>query len=581
MDRNVKKVKRRLDLLICFCLVIASLSVYWQVYDHDFINYDDNAYITENRHVQAGLSREGVIWAFTTFHAGNWHPLTWLSHMLDSELFGMKAGLHHLTSLLFHTLNSILLFLLFTRMTGELWKSAFVAALFALHPLHVESVAWVAERKDVLSAFFWFLTIWAYVRYTEQVGLKRYLQVLIFFALGLMSKPMLVTLPFALVLMDYWPLGRVQLWQWRDSGKLAPNKVTILQVILEKAPLLALSAVFSFVAFIAQGRAVATLHSLWASDRIANALISYVTYIGQMFWPYDLAVYYPHPGIVPGSQAIGAGFLLICLTGLFIMSYRSHPYLTVGWFWYLGTLIPVIGLIQVGSQAMADRYTYLPLIGLFIIIAWGIPSLFEKWRYRKAVFGIAISVMLLVMMLTTWRQVGLWKDSETLFSHAIKVTDNNDVAHYNLATALIERGRLNEAIKHCSESLRINPINELPHNNMGKALALQGKIDEAISHFSKALKINFEYADAHNNMGNALASKGQIKLAILHFSKALSLQPDFSDAHNNLGIALAMEGNLDAAIANFREALRSKPDDYRVRENLKRALKQRQGADRH
>ena len=491
--------------LICFMLAIVTLAVYWQVGNSAFVNYDDPTYVTDNQDVRAGLTAESVTWAFSTTHGGNWHPLTWLSHMLDCQIYGLNPRGHHYTNLLFHILNTILLLLVLQKMTGALWKSALVAALFALHPLHVESVAWVAERKDVLSTFFWMLTVGVYVLYVENPGVKKYLLTILLFALGLMAKPMLVTLPFVLLLLDYWPLGRFQIKKLgtaqssdgtspkdtrnekRKSPK-GPAKDAVrskkntesgyrwslaLPLIWEKIPLFVIAVASSIVTFFAQqsGGAVRSLEALPFTVRISNALVAYISYIGKTIWPFHLAVFYPHPGMLAGWKIAGACLLLLSISFMAIRALRLYPYFTVGWLWYLGTLVPVIGLVQIGSQAMADRYTYVPLIGIFIIIAWGIFDLAAGWRYRKEGVAVVSASLLLILMVMTWFQLQHWSNSITLFKHAINVTENNLTAHYNLGLALVKNARMDEAIDHFTRALQINPDNANSHKNLGNAMA--------------------------------------------------------------------------------------------------------------
>ena len=447
----------RREGVVCLFLVIGILAVYWQVGNHEFVNYDDKDYITENQHVQAGLTLKSIAWAFTSTYASNWHPLTWLSHMLDCEIYGLNPRGHHFTNVFFHILNSILLFLIFKRMTGAFWKSAFVAALFAIHPLHVESVAWAAERKDVLSTFFCMLTMGAYILYVENQGIKKYLLTVLLFTLGLMAKPMLITLPFVLLLLDYWPLGRF--------NKRSPA----LQLIWEKIPLFVLTAVSSIVTFLVQQKAMSSLEVFPITARIFNALVSYLSYIVKMIWPFHLAIFYPYPGMPPVWQIAGACLLLVFISCIAIRTVRRYPYFAVGWLWYLGTLVPVIGLVQVGLQSMADRYTYIPLTGIFIIIAWGIPDLIAKWRYKKIGLFITTTTLISILMICTWSQVGCWRNSITLFSHAINVTENNSVAHNNLGSAFADQGKASETIKHYAEALRIDPMYADAHYNLGNA----------------------------------------------------------------------------------------------------------------
>jgi tetratricopeptide (TPR) repeat protein len=552
----------RREGVVCLFLVLTILAVYWQVGNHEFVNYDDNDYITENQHVQAGLTLKSIAWAFTSTHASNWHPLTWLSHMLDCQIYGLHPGCHHFTNVFFHILNSILLFLVFKRMTGAFWKSAFVAALFALHPLHVESVAWASERKDVLSTFFWMLTMGAYILYVKNPGIKKYLLTVLLFALGLMTKPMLITLPFVLLLLDYWPLGRF------NKRSLA------LPLVREKIPLFILAAASGIVTFFVQqsGGAVRSLDVLPLFVRISNALVSYISYIVKMILPHNLAVLYPHPKDFPMWQVTGACLLLVFISFMAVKTFKRRPYFLLGWLWYMGTLVPVIGLVQVGSQAMADRYTYIPLTGIFIIIAWGVFDLAAKWRYKKEGLAAASAILLSILMVVTWFQVGHWTNSIALFKHAINVTENNSVAHNNLGNAFADQGKISEAISHYTEALRIRPKYVLAHNNLGNAFADQGKISEAISHYTEALRIRPKYVLAHNNLGNALADQGKISEAISHYTEALRIRPDYAPAHYNLGNVLAGQSELSEAIKHYAEALRIKPDNALAHNNLGYAL---------
>ncbi len=549
----------RADFLICLFLCIITLAVYWQVTNHEFINYDDNVYVTENLRIQDGLTSENITWSSYAVVSGNWHPLTLLSHMLDCQLYGLNPGLHHLTSLILHTANTLLLFIVLRRMTSAPWQSAFVAALFSLHPLHTESVAWVSERKDVLSTFFWLLSMWAYSRYVERPGKIRYTPVLFFFMLGLMAKPMLVTLPFVLLLIDYWPLKRFQL-----------AKLGIRGLLLEKVPFFVLSAVSCTVTLYTQQSAGAVApFTVFSLDlRIANALVSYVSYIEKMIYPFNLAIIYPHPRTLPGWQAAGACLFLLTVTLLAIRTAKRCPWFATGWLWYLGTLVPVIGLVQVGEQAMADRYTYIPLIGLFIIIAWSGPELVSRWRYKKYGLKIIAAAILLILTAITLRQLPHWKNSMTLYTHTLHVTSNNHVAHYNLGIAFADQGLLAEAINHYSEALKINPGIPEAHCRLGLILMDHGKLDAAKSHFYQALRINPNYAEAHNNLGIALVNQGKIPEAIEHYHAALRVKPEFAAAHNNLGSALKKQGRIDEAIKHYSEALRIEPDHVDAHYNL-------------
>jgi Flp pilus assembly protein TadD len=601
-----------LVLLISLFLIVVNLVVFGQVRNHEFINLDDTIYVTENQQVKSGLTLRGLEWAFTKVHAGHWHPITWLSHMLDCQLFGLKSGRHHLTNMFFHIASTLLLFLVFKRMTGALWRSGFVAALFALHPLHVESVAWVSERKDVLSTFFLMLTIWMYAVYIERPRLNRYLMVLLFFVLGLLSKPMLATLPFVLLLLDYWPLGRFQPAQPIKNPKLPTSKPvepwdqmsTVLRLVWEKTPFFILSAVSIILTIFAaeRGEAIATLDAYRLEMRIANALVSYVSYIGKMIWPSHLSVFYPYPKTLPPWEVVGAFLFLISLTLLVIHAGRKRPYFRVGWFWYIGTLVPVIGLIQVGAQAMADRFTYIPSIGLFLMVSYGVPNLLAGWRYHRIVLSISAGFLISIFIILTKSQVRHWQNDITLFEHSLKVTTNNYLSHNNLGVALYHHGRIQEAIDHFTAALRIKSDYAEAHNNMGSALERQGKsqvaiahyaealrikpgsikvhknlgtfllrqgkTQEAIDHFTEVLRIEPDDVEVLNNLGTLLFRQGKTQEAILHFNKALRIKPNYVEAHNSLGIAFGSQGMGREAIASFTEALRIKPDSAEVHNNL-------------
>jgi len=580
---NVFPLHRHLlKLLIILFLTVTTLVVFSPLRNYEFINLDDDVYVYDNPQIKTGLTLKGVIWAFTTMENGFWHPLTWLSHMLDYEFYGLSAGGHHLTNVLLHIANTLLLFLALERMTRGFWVSSFVAALFALHPLHVESVAWVAERKDVLSTFFWMLTLWTYVRYTERRTLNRYLVVLSSLALGLLSKAMLVTLPCVMLLLDYWPLGRLQFGQSSSPCNSSTPKPMnrkdqrsfTHRLVLEKVPFFALATIFCLLTFLAEERegALEALKSLPLGTRIANALVSYISYIGKMIWPHRLAILYPHPGMVPMWQAAGAGFLLVCVLVLAVRAARKYPYLGVGWLWYLGTLVPVMGLVQVGVHGMADRYTYVPLIGLFIMVAWGVPDILAGWRYRKTVLSISAGLLLSIFMVVTSLQIRQWHDSITLFTHTLNVTTRNSLIHNNLGIALAQQGKHQGAIAHFAEALRIKPDYGDAHNNLGVALAHQGKHQEAIAHFAEALRINPHFADAHHNLRIAQAQQGKHQEAIAHFAEALRTNPHLAEAHHNLGIVLARQGKNQEAIAHYTEALRINPDYMDAHNDLGIAL---------
>ena len=598
-----------LDYLVCVLLIIATLAVFWQVNTYDFVNLDDPPYITENPHVQEGLSRKSVVWAFKSTEVGLWIPMTWLSFMLDFELFGLHGGGYHLTNLLFHLASTLLLFVILKQTTGGRWQSAFVATLFALHPLHVESVAWVTERKDLLSTFFWMITIWAYFHYAVRPGIVPYVLTFLAFALGIMAKPMLVSLPFVLLLLDYWPLGRIRLGQLLHAGattKSATNLNSkadsqIFGLMWEKIPFFALAAICSAITLLAEqsDNAVKSLEVLPISVRLSNSLIAYVSYIGKMIYPKNLAIFYPY--VVSNLSLLttaGAGLLLLLTTIFVLRAGRTYPFLPVGWFWYLGTLLPVIGLVQVGGQAMADRFTYVPLIGLFIMIAWGGPALMTKLPIRRVVLTIAASAIVVIMMICSSLQVRYWQNSISLFRHALNVTSKNLVAFDRLGSALAAQGEFDKAIENYNEALSIHPSYGLAHYGLGVALARIGKLQEALDHYSTALQINPQfseprslrrledaltsqaktlknddrYAKAFNGLGVALVRADKTKIAIDKFYSALQLKPDYAEAHNNLANALAAEGDIDEAIVHYYEALRLKPDSGSVQSNLAAVL---------
>jgi len=567
--------KIRWDVWVCLLIVIVTLVTYWQVIDHEFV-FDDLAYITENSRVQEGLKTENITWAFTSTDVANWHPLTWLSHLLDIQIYGMNPGGHHLTNVFFHIVNTVLLFFVLRQMTGNLWRSGFVAGLFALHPLHVESVVWVSERKDVLSTFFWMLTIICYIRYIKLPDIYRYLLVIFFFISGLLSKPMLVTLPFVLLLLDFWPLKRLNIENYQLSSKGFRPLIFLLRssVFLEKIPLFLLSAASSVITFIVQQRfgAVTSLQLFTINARISNALVSYVSYMGKMLWPFKLACYYPHPDMPPWWKIAGACTLLVSICVFVVRYAKSHPYLIVGWLWYMGTLVPVIGLVQVGEQAMADRYTYIPLIGIFVIIAWGIPDIFKKWHYKKIGLATISTITLSFLTIVSCLQIRHWRNDVTLFTHAINVTSKNSLAHYNLGIALEKEGRTSEAMANYYKALKIKPNYSDARNNLGLILAKKGETSEAIQHFSEILRLNPGYVKAHINLGKLMIEEGMTANAINHFSEVLRIDYRSVAAHNNLGVAFAHRGDIEAAVHYFQEALRNKPNYTEAKKNIKKIL---------
>jgi tetratricopeptide (TPR) repeat protein len=566
----------RRDVWVCLLLVLAILVIYGQVSDHDFINFDDDVYIASNRWVPAGLSAKGMIWAFSFKDKRQtyWHPLTWLSHMLDAQLYGLDAGRHHLTNVLFHMVNTLLLFMWLHRMTGAIWRSAFVAGLFAVHPLNVESVAWLAERKNVLSTFFWMLTLLIYARYSDRPGLARYFAVLVVYALGLLAKPMLVTLPFVLLLLDYWPLNRFGL---QKSGGVHKHLKSYL--ILEKIPLLGLSGLAVYLSSVSlQGIGnYISLQSVPITLRIQNALLAYTQYFAKMLWPQKLAVFYPYPEMVPLWQIIGASIFLMGVTIFVILTLKQYPYLAVGWLWYLGTLIPVSGIVQAGLwPAMADRWTYIPLIGLFMSLVWGVSDLGIKCKLTAARYALVPLMCIVGLGVASHLHVRIWANSLKLFDHALKVTKNNYVAHNNLGRAMAALGRDSEAFEHYSAALRINPHSAHAHVNIGSALLARGGIETAINHFQHALRIKPDFAEALNNIGLALIRTGKIVDAIDHFQLALKKDPDFANGHKNLRLALRIKRRIEGAAERLQASLDLDSEPLNVHLKLAQLSKNKQ-----
>jgi tetratricopeptide (TPR) repeat protein len=567
--------KNKRILMISIFLASATLLAFWQVNNCDFISYDDPNYVTENHQVQHGITLEGIRWAFTTNQSSNWHPVTWISHMLDVQLFGLQPRWHHLTNLLFHIANTLLLFFVLHRMTKARWESAFVAALFALHPLHVESVAWVAERKDVLSTFFWMLTMGAYCLYVERPGLQRYLLVVLFFALGLMSKPMLVTLPVVLLLLDYWPFRRFQQTTSEQEIRTAVNKpvsgdkqkgkslkkhstyqwALIRPLLREKIPLVALTVLSSIVTYSVQQKGGA-MQVLPLSALVSNAFVSYVAYIAKTIWPSDLAIFYPYPLSLPAWQVLGSVLLLTAITITVIWKSVRIPYLAMGWLWYAGTLVPVIGFVQVGVQARADRYTYVPLIGLFIIVAWGISELSQNWRYRKEALIASSIAALACFCIVSWTQVRYWQNSFTLFDHALNVTDNNYIAYFNRGSVNSRLGNYRQAIADYDKAIEINPLNVDGYNNRGNAYSRLGNYRQAIGDYDKAIEVNPNNIDVYNNRGNTYLLLGNYNQAIGDYDKALSMDPKNAKVYHNRGLAYSRLGNNMQAIEDLKTAAR-------------------------
>jgi protein O-mannosyl-transferase len=571
--------------LLAVVLVLGTMVLYWPTTRCDFVNFDDSLYLTSNVQVQKGLTWEGLKWACFNPVCWNWHPLTVWSHMLARQLFGWNPWGHHLVNVILHAVNTGLVFLLLRRMTGALWRSALVAVLFGWHPLHVESVAWVAERKDVLSGLFGLLSLMAYARYAEDsrekgqggrpkpeagdpgsvAGGRRspfnlpsaafYLLSLLFLALGLMSKPMLVTWPFVMLLLDYWPLRRFE----PSAGKSLFS--TALRLVSEKIPFFVLAALVSVVTFLVQQRGgiLLTAESLPLGARVGNALISYCRYLGKLFWPADLAVFYPHPGYWPLGKVLLAAGALLGISALVWVRRRRQPYLLVGWLWYCGTLVPVSQMVQTANMAMSDRWTYLPSLGALVVVLWAVWDLTRNWRHRTLALSVAGSAAVVLCLALTRHQIGYWKDSETLFRHALNVTERNWFVHNHLGAAYYKKGQMDEAIRQYQEALRWKPAYAEAHNNLGMAFSGKGQLDEAVRQLEEALRAERNYAEAHNNLGLVFLQQSRAENAIGQFKEAIRLKPDLAEAHYNLGAAFAQKGQWDEAAREFQEAVRLQP----------------------
>ncbi|MEK9630031.1 MAG: tetratricopeptide repeat protein [Nitrospinota bacterium] len=549
---------------VCLFLALATFAVYFPILDHDFINYDDPEYITENLRVQEGLTLKSIFWAFTTLETSNWHPLTWISHVLDYQLYGSDPSGHHLTSLIIHIANALLLFFVFNRMTGEYSKSIVVATLFALHPFNVESVAWISERKNVLSTFFWLLTMAVYIEYLKRKKLKFYFLVLLFFLMGLMSKPMLVTLPFVLLLMDYWPLQRLGFKNSQNDPSI--QGTPFVRLIVEKSPLFLLTIASCLMTLLTQklGGAMEGNEHFSLIARLNNAMVSYISYLGKTFWPTGLSVLYPHPGEeLELWKGTVSAFFLLSISLLVLKLTKVRPYLSFCWFWYLGTLFPVIGLVQVGAQAMADRYTYVPLIGIFCMVAWGIPDLLSKLSNEKKLATLLFGLIVITLSIMTWNQAWHWKNSITLFKHAINVTEKKyphfDLAYNNLGAALFLEGNTKEAILNFKEAIKLRQEYPDAHYNLGVTLLSEKKAGEAIPHFKKAVELKPNYPLAYNNLGNAFVAEKKMKEAITQFEKAIKLQGDFYAPHFNIAKTYLKLGQKGKAVFNFKRAHHLQP----------------------
>ncbi len=598
---NINHQKQKLFVYIVLTLI--TLAVFWQVHEYDFINFDDDFYITHNSRIQSGITPENIHWAFNTKYYGLWNPLVWLSFMADYQLYGLNAGGYHLTNLLLHIFSTLLLFWLFHRMTGAVWRSAFVAAFFTLHPLHVESVAWIAERKDTLSAFFWILTLCLYVHYTEKPVISRYLLILFSFICALMSKPMVVTLPLILILLDYWPLKRIgQRGITSDkkdvapvaenhrkkkdkSGKKALQKnifqspqlpgkrfAGIMPVwqLKEKLPFFFLSFVLAVITFYNPDASHASYLPAFKEfplvDRLMNAPVAFLTYLGKTFWPQDMTIIYPFVENIALWKVIIASLLIVVVTVFVIVSAKRLPHLFVGWLWFTITMVPVIGIIQISQTApyaMADRYHYLPSIGIAIMLAWGIPSLIKSEETRKKILFPATIIFLAVMGLLAWKQCGYWKNSVTLLNHALQVTKNNYVAHHNLGLALFDQEKFKEAVEHYSEAIRLKQDEAVFRYNRGNAYVKLGQNELAIEDYNKAISLKPYYTDAYHNRGLAYARLGQYERAIADYDETIRRKPDYFNAYYNKACSYALQKNVTLACAWLREAISKGYKDWK------------------
>jgi len=544
---NISSGKQK--FIVYTILTLVTLAVFWQVNQFNFINLDDYGYVTQNGHIQSGITTDGLRWALSTRFADLWNPLLWLSFMFDYQLYGLNPGGFHLTNLILHILSTLLLFWLFCRMTGAIWKSAFVAALFALHPLHVESVVWIAERKDVLSAFFWMLTLCLYVYYTEKPVIKRYLLVLFSFIMALMSKPMVVTLPVIMILLDYWPLNR---FESRKDNRL-------LWQFKEKLPFFILSAIIAVVTIYNPDNSLPR-EIIPLEARIANAPVSFITYLEETFRPHDLAVYYPFSDQIPIWQVLGAILLILLVSAAVTVMAKRLPYLFVGWFWYAITIFPVLGILYISNCSMADHYHYIPSIGIAVMLAWGIPLLFRREDMRKRIlFPVSITVLTIFAVLT-WMQCGYWKNTIELLNHTLKVTKGNYLMHINRGAAYDDLGQYNLAIEDYNEAMRLKPDYAEAYYNRGCVYAKLGQYQRTIENCNQSIRLKPDYVDAYFNRGSAYAELGQYKNAIDDFDKTVILQPDYLPAYLNRGYAYAKLGQYQRALENYNEAIRLQPD---------------------
>ena len=575
--KQASRFSRWWVVAICITLAGVTWSVFGQTLRYDFINYDDDLYIYENPNIVSGLTRPAILWAFTHAHAGNWHPLTSLSHMLDCQVYGLNAGGHHFTNVLLHTLAVVLLFLFLQKVTGAPWRSAFVAAVFAVHPLRVESVAWIAERKDVLSGVFFMLTLLAYARYVSgERSLPRYLLVAFFFILGLMAKPMLVTLPLVLLLLDYWPFCRFGSHPLGNTANAARSS-TFSRLVAEKIPLFLLSLLSSLVTWWAQQAFMRSTSEIPLVLRAENAIVSYVRYLRQSLWPADLAPFYPHPqATLPLLLVIAAALLLVAISAVVLRYGRKRPYLITGWGWYLIMLLPVIGLVQVGEQALADRYTYLPQIGIVLAITWTAADVTAGIRQLQRFVAFTAVAVTVTLAWCACHQTRYWRNSESLWLQTLAVTENNALAHNNLGSVWWRSGRVDDAIREYEAALKITPESPLARNNLGSAFLKQGKVAEAIQEFQRVLSRDPQSITGRFNLDGALLRSGRATEAVAEYEKALAIKPDFAQGHLALGHALMRAERVADAIAQFKIAVQLQPGYAHARNSLATAFAAKQ-----
>ena len=587
-EQKKLRINARPEWILSLFLVLSIVAVYHPVVSFEFVNFDDNLYVTDNHHVQDGLSLKSIIWAFKTTRASNWHPVTWLSHMLDVEFYGMDPGMHHASSLIIHTINCLLLFWVLIRITGSVWQSAIVAALFGLHPINVDSVVWIAERKNILSTFFCMLTLLTYSYYVKKLRFGTYMLALLLFALGLIAKPIIVSLPLALLLLDYWPLKRMQSKVAEETGNaktdaLEKSSRSLSLLILEKVPFILLASMSIAISYIIveQDSILVTTEMRFMPLRLANAAVTYLTYIGKLVWPVNLTIFYPYPKMIPPWKTTMACLLLISASVYSIQQLRRRPYIGIGWYWYLVTLLPFIGQVQAGLwPAMADRWAYLPLIGLFICIVWAGMEIFSKINLGREGIGIVTLLIFSALVSRTWFQIQHWRNSVTLFEHALASTSDNYVIHNNLANVLEWNGKTVEAKAHYLEALRINPEFLMARYNLGNLFKSEGRMTEAIEQYREVLRMNPDDAPAHNNLATALISVSEIEKVITYSAELPERTKDLSTIRYHLKNARDLRNTLDEAIFHFREALRITSESDIFSKNIKQAMVFRKKIDK-